>query len=100
MLMLPPTLKTSHHVLAFALAALAASAAAQTLTHGPFAGAVTSNSARFYLRLAPAGSANVQVSPRLDFSTRLLGQPVDTDPARDYAALIAVEPRASAVPSR
>ncbi len=77
--------------LIFALAFLGNGfAAAQSLTHGPFAGAVTSSSARFYLRLVPSASANVQLSKNIDFSQRLLGQPVNTDAEHDYAALIAV----------
>lgn len=66
-------------------------AIAQELTHGPFAGAVTSRSARFYLRVAPAGAANIQLSQSEDFSERLLGAPAATDSARDFAALIEVD---------
>jgi len=64
---------------------------AQTLTHGPFVGATTSSSARFYIRVAPSALANIRLSSSADFGDAVLGQPVRTDSARDYAALVSVE---------
>ncbi len=79
-------------LLLFILSALwEAAVFAQELTHGPFAGGVTSSSARFYLRAIPPGAANIQISLQPDFSARFLGRPVTTDSSRDFAALVRIE---------
>ncbi len=65
--------------------------AGQSLTHGPFVGAVTSTSARFYLRAAPTGLANIQLAQTSDFNQRVVGQPVTTEASRDFVALIKIE---------
>ncbi|KAA0230015.1 hypothetical protein EDS67_09445 [candidate division KSB1 bacterium] len=61
---------------------------AQTLTHGPFAGAVTSNSARFYVRVAPAGDAVIRLSLSPNFDNAIVTTAVRTDSSRDFAALL------------
>lgn len=63
---------------------------AQALTHGPFAGAVTESSARFYLRVEPAAGANIRLAPTPDFSNAFLGAATTTDSAQDYSALITI----------
>lgn len=61
---------------------------AQTLTHGPFAGAVTSTSARFYARVAPAGDAGIRLSLSPNFDNAIVTTAVRTDSSRDFAALL------------
>ncbi len=64
---------------------------AQSLTHGPFVGAVTEQSARFYLRVEPAARASIRLATAQDFSNAITAEAATTDTARDFSALIAVE---------
>ncbi|NUO82452.1 alkaline phosphatase D family protein [candidate division KSB1 bacterium] len=64
---------------------------AQALTHGPFVGAVTQQSARFYLRVEPAARASIRLATTPDFNNAMTAEPATTDSARDFTALIAVE---------
>ncbi len=61
---------------------------AQTLTHGPFAGAVTSTSARFYVRVAPAATTNIRLSLSPNFDNAFVTAAVRTNSSRDFAALL------------
>ncbi len=73
------------------LSFLCAATFAQSLTRGPFAGAVTENSARFYLRVEPAASANIRLATTLDFSNSAFGTASTTAPERDFTALIEIK---------
>ncbi len=73
-------------VLAITVCALPLSA--QTLTHGPFVGAVTSQSARFYARVAPAAEVAIQLAAAPDFNPARTSAAVRNDSLRDYAALL------------
>lgn len=73
-------------VLAITVCALPLSA--QTLTHGPFVGAVTSQSARFYARVAPAAEVAIQLAATPDFDPARTSAAVRSDSLRDYAALL------------
>jgi len=66
------------------------SALAQNLTHGPIAGGVTSNSARFYVRVDNAATVNIRASTTKDFATWGVGAPQAATAANDFAVLIPV----------
>jgi alkaline phosphatase D len=63
---------------------------AQNLTHGPIAGGVTSNSARFYVRVDNAATVNIRFSTTKDFATWGVGAPQAAMAANDFAVLIPV----------
>jgi len=61
---------------------------AQTITHGPFVGGVTSTSAKFYVRTTDSANVNVQLSRTTDFAPFIAGVPTQTAPERDSSAII------------
>jgi alkaline phosphatase D len=63
---------------------------AQKLTHGPFAGGVTSSSAHFYLRVDTVASVNIQISSTSDFTTNMTGASQMTGADNDFTALVRV----------
>ena len=63
---------------------------AQNLTHGPIAGGVTSNSARFYVRVDNAATINIRVSTTNDFAMWNVGTPQVATAANDFAVIIPV----------
>jgi alkaline phosphatase D len=63
---------------------------AQKLTHGPFAGGVTSDSARFYVRVDTAARVNIQLSTTENFAQVISGNEQAAAAANDFTGLIRV----------
>jgi len=63
---------------------------AQKLTHGPIAGGVTSNSARFYVRADNAATVNIRISTSKDFAMWGVGTPQGATAANDFAVIVPV----------
>ncbi|MGH7452856.1 MAG: alkaline phosphatase D family protein, partial [bacterium] len=61
---------------------------AQKLTHGPIAGGVTSDSARFYVRVDTVARVNIQLSTTENFATVISGNEQIVAAANDFTALI------------
>jgi len=69
---------------------LVQAAFAQNLTHGPIAGGITSNSARFYVRIDIAATVNIRISTTKDFATWSVGTPQVAGAANDFAVIVPV----------
>ena len=82
--------KTKMVILVFLLLLMQQNVDAQVLTHGPFPGGVTESSARFYLRVEPAGNANIRLAKSTDFSNAIIGTPIPTTQIKDFTALIKI----------
>ncbi len=80
----------SPHRLVLVITACALPLFAQALTHGPFAGAVTSHSARFYARVVPAAEVAIQLAESPNFNFARTSAAVRTDSLNDYTALLAL----------
>lgn len=65
-------------------------ACAQNLTHGPIAGGVTSNAARFYVRVDAAATVNIRISSNKNFATWSVGMPQTATATNDFAVIIPV----------
>ncbi|MDZ7266308.1 MAG: alkaline phosphatase D family protein [candidate division KSB1 bacterium] len=76
------------HGLLVAITVCVVPLSAQTLTHGPFVGAVTSQSARFYARVVPAAAVAIELATTPDFNDSRITAALHTDSLRDYAALL------------
>lgn len=63
---------------------------AQNLTHGPIAGGVTSNAARFYVRVDNAATVNIRISTTKDFAAWSVGTPQGATAANDWAVIVPV----------
>ncbi len=61
---------------------------AQNLTHGPIAGGVTSDSARFYVRVDTVARVNIQLSTTDNFATVISGNEQSVAAVNDFTALI------------
>jgi phosphodiesterase/alkaline phosphatase D-like protein len=63
----------------------------QSITNSVVVGGVTSNSARFWVRLSAAAEINVELSPSKSFSQVIKGTPVVTSFESDYSGIVNVK---------
>ena len=63
----------------------------QSITNSVVVGGVTSNSARFWVRLSAAGEINIELSTSKSFSTIIKGNPVFTSLESNFAGIIDVQ---------
>lgn len=63
----------------------------QSITNSIVVGGVTSNSARFWVRLSSAAEINVELSTSESFSTTIKGTPVNTSLESNFAGIINVQ---------
>jgi phosphodiesterase/alkaline phosphatase D-like protein len=63
----------------------------QLITNSVVVGGVTSNSARFWVRLSTAAEINVELSPSEALSIKIKGIPVNTSTESDFAGIVNVQ---------
>ena len=63
----------------------------QSITNSVVVGGVTSNSARFWVRLSVAGEINIELSTSKSFSTIIKGNPVVTSLESNFAGIVDVQ---------
>ena len=63
----------------------------QSITNSVVVGGVTSNSARFWVRLSTAAEINVELSLSKSFSQIIKGNPVVTSPESDFSGIVDVK---------